>query len=436
MKSLGRSTKAYLPLSLVITLIGVQPAVFAGSALDPYAHIQAPESPIKKKQTSVPSVDVVTPSTYVTMPMGGDPSALNPKKPGMFSGLKNPVAGLKIPFTGGKSPAPSSQHSIASGTTTAPKKSGNGLMKKTSSMIGNGFKATGNTIAGGTAKMASVSTSLLPGGKPKKSEHKSEIASNNPGSLNEMYVNKAKSNMDKQKEANKEFKTANQTLPSSTKEILAGQVGQPKTASKKSLIPSVSMPFMKKKPHDETKVAESNNGSGFLQGTMDKKSGAHDLRASKQLATSDSVKDKSETPVVSSAAPAQTKKKGLIPGMPSLKLKTPQIAGIPFMGKKKEQKQHQGGTVASQEKQSPVAHQIPVSPGAEAKSNHSQSTFEPIASTDPFPDVKPTAVAQHPGSQPAKKGGLLKMPSMKMPKIGIPGFGGKKAPQPNKEEVL
>ncbi len=432
MKSLGRSTKAYIPLSLVITLIGVQPAVFAGSALDPYAHIQAPESPIKKKQTSVPAVDVVTPSTYVTMPMGGDPAALNPKKPGMFSGLKNPVAGLKIPFTGGKSQAPANQHSIASSAAPAPKKtekSGGGLMKKSASMIGNSFKATGNAVAGGTAKMASVSTSLIPGGKPKKSEHKSEIASSNPGSLNEMYVNKAKSNMDKQKEANKEFKTANQPLPSSTKEILAGQIGQPKVATKKSLIPSVSMPFKKKKPHDETKVAESNNGSGFLQGTMDKKSGAHDLRASKQLATSDSGK---ETPVVSSAAPAQ-KKKGLIPGMP--KFKAPQLAGIPFMGKKKEQKQ--GGFVAaSQEKQTSVAHQIPVSPGAEGKSNHTQSSFEPVASTDPFPDVKPTAIAQHPGSQPAKKGGLLKMPSMKMPKIGIPGFGGKKAPQPKKEEVL
>lgn len=423
MKSFGRNAKAYLPLSLIIALIGIQPAALAGSALDPYAHIQAPESPAKKKQTSVPAVDnVVTPSTYVTMPMGGDPSLLpQQKKPGMFSGLKNPVAAIPNPFKGGgdkKPKAPSYQTTVASDPAPAHKPANPGLMKKSASMISSGFKATG--------KMASASTSLIPGtGKGKKQAPKHDIANAPSGSLNEMYVNKAKSNMAKAKESEKEQKVANTKLPSSSKELLTGQTAEPqKVASKKRLIPSVSVPFMKKKPQQaETSVADSSTGSGFYQGAMDKKSG-NDLKPSQELATTSSAK---ETPVVASSHPAPAKKKGLIPGMP--KLKAPQLASIPFMGGKKKEEPKAAPAQISQQ------HQIPVSPAAVSKPSVAEKT--PYDPTDPYPDVKPTSIAQHPGSAPAKKGGLLKMPSVKMPKIGIPGLGGKKAPQQQKrEEVL
>lgn len=424
MKSLGRNAKAYLPLSLIIALIGLQPAALAGSALDPYAHIQAPESPAKKKQTSVPAVDnVVTPSTYVTMPMGGDPSLLpQQKKPGMFSGLKNPVAAIPNPFKGGgdkKPKSPSYQTTVASDPAPAHKPANPGLMKKSASMISSGFKATG--------KMASASTSLIPGaGKSKKQAPKHDIANAPSGSLNEMYVNKAKANMAKAKENDKEQKLANTKMPSNTKEIITGQnAAQTKVASKKHLIPSVSVPFMKKKPQvlKETSVAEANDGSGFYQGALDKKSG-NDLKPSQELATTSSAK---ETPVVASSHPAPAKKKGLIPGMP--KLKAPQLASIPFMGGKKKEEPKAAPAQISQQ------HQIPVSPAAVSKPSVAEKT--PYDPTDPYPDVKPTSIAQHPGSAPAKKGGLLKMPSVKMPKIGIPGLGGNKAPQQQKrEEVL
>lgn len=425
MKSFARNAKAYLPLSLVITLIGVQPAAFAGSALDPYAHIQAPESPAKKKLTNVPSVDNdATASTYVTMPMGGDTSLLpqQPKKPGMFSGLKNPVAGLPNPFKGSgekKPQAPSYQPSIASKPAPAQKQASPGLMKKSASMISSGFKATG--------KMASASTSFIPGsGKGKKQqEPKNNIADAPSGSLNEMYVNKAKSNIAKAKEIHKEQKVAEVKLPPSTKEMLGGQNGeQHKVASKKRLIPSMSVPFMKKKPHQETNLAETNSAGGFYQGAMDKKAG-HDLKPSQELATTSSAK---ETPVVASSSSAQPKKKGLMPGMP--KLKAPQLASIPFMGGKKKEAAKSAPTQVSQQ------HQIPVSPGAVSKPTVAEKA--PYDPTDPYPDVKPTSIAQHPGAAPpAKKGGMLKMPSVKMPKIGIPGFGGKKAqPQPKREELL
>lgn len=426
MKSFGRNAKAYLPLSLIIALIGVQPAAFAGSALDPYAHIQAPESPAKKKQTSVPAVDnVVTPSTYVTMPMGGDPNLLpQQKKPGMFSGLKNPVAAIPNPFKGGGDKKPKAQNyqsTVAADPSPANKPSSPGLMKKSASMISNSFKATG--------KMASASTSLIPGaGKGKKQAPKQDIAHSPSGSLNEMYVNKAKANMAKAKENEKEQKIANTKLPSSTKEMITGQsADQQKVASKKRLLPSVSVPFMKKKPQQqETNLAETNNGSGFYQGAMDKKSG-NDLKPSQELATTNSAK---ETPVVASSHSAPQKKKGLLPGMP--KLKAPQLASIPFMGGKKKDASKAAPTQVSQQ------HQIPVSPAAVSKPSVAEkpSVIDPA---DPYPDVKPTSIAQHPGhSTPAKKsGGLLKMPSVKMPKIGIPGLGGKKAPQQQKrEEVL
>ncbi len=424
MKSFGRNAKAYLPLSLVITLIGVQPAAIAGSALDPYAHIQAPESPAKKKQTNVPSVDnEATASTYVTMPMGGDTSLLPqpPKKPGMFSGLKNPVAGLPNPFKGSgeKKPQPQShQPSVASNPTPAHKPSSPGLMKKSASMLSSGFKATG--------KMASASASLIPGsgGKDKKQQApKNDIADAPSGSLNEMYVNKAKANIAKAKEIHKEQKVAESKLPPNTKDMLAGQSGAPqKIASKKRLIPSVSVPFMKKKPHQETNIAETNSAGGFYQGAMDKKVG-NDLKPSQQLATTSSAK---ETPVV--ASNAQPKKKGLLPGMP--KLKAPQLASIPFMGGKKKEVAKTAPTQISQQ------HQIPVSPGAVSKPTVAEKA--PYDPTDPYPDVKPTAIAQHPGAAPpVKKGGMLKMPAVKMPKMGIPGFGGKKAqPQTKREELL
>ncbi|MDX2105536.1 MAG: hypothetical protein SFY67_03955 [Candidatus Melainabacteria bacterium] len=428
MKSFGPNAKAYLPLSLVIALIGVQPAAFAGSALDPYAHIQAPESPAKKKQTSVPAVDnIVTPSTYVTMPMGGDPSLLpQQKKPGMFSGLKNPVAAIPNPFKGGgdkKPKAPSNQTTIVSQPAPAKKPSSPGLMQKSASMLSSSFKATG--------KMASASTSLIPGaGKGKKQAPKQDIANAPSGSLNEMYVNKAKANMAKAKENDKEQKVANTKMPSSTKDIITGQNGdKQKIASKKRLLPSVSVPFMKKKPEalKETSVAEANDGSGFYQGALDKKSGT-DLKPSQELATTNSAK---ETPVVASSKPVQQKKKGLIPGMP--KLKAPQLASIPFMGGKK--KEESKAAPAPTQSQISQQHQIPVSPAAVSKPSVAEKA--PFDPADPYPDVKPTSIAQHPGSAPAKKGGLLKMPSVKMPKIGIPGLGGKKAPQQQKrEEVL
>jgi len=417
MKFFGHNPKAYIPLSLVIALVGVQPAAFAGSALDPYAHIQAPESPSKSKQTSVPAVDnIVTPSTYVTMPMGGDP-ALMPqpaKKPGMFSGLKNPVAAIPNPFKGGgekKAKAPSYQSAVA---TQAPahKPSNPGLMKKSASMISSGFKA---------------STSLIPGaggGKDKKQAPKHEIAHASSSSLNEMYVNKAKSNISKANENRKEQKLAENKLPTSSKELISGQNGETKkVASKKHLLPSMSVPFMKKKKAapQETNVADAGNGSGFYDGAINKKAGG-DLKSNQELATTSSAKEK---PVVASSA--QPKKKGLIPGMP--KLKAPQLASIPFMGGKKKDEAKPVTQVSQQ-------HQIPVSPAAVSKPSLAEKA--PFDPTDPYPDVKPTSIAQNAGSAPAKKGSLLKMPSVKMPKIGIPGLGlgGKKTPAPQKREEL
>lgn len=181
------ATKRFLPLSLALMLVGAMGPASANSVLDPYAHIQAPQPAAKKKAPEIPTVDnVVTPSTYVTMPMGD------------LSGEKKEVGGGGIlgtvlsPFssmgdlTGG---AGNAFKAAGQGMVSGTKKIGSGIAKG-ASVIGQGVKdASGKLVDSSQAvggKVASMGSELIPGaGK----------STPNRTALNDIYEGKAKEGM-------------------------------------------------------------------------------------------------------------------------------------------------------------------------------------------------------------------------------------------------
>ncbi len=166
------ATRRYLPISLALFLAASSTgSAYAGSVLDPYAHIKAPQSQAQKKKIEkeklsmpVAADEVEQPTTYVTMPMGNfseEPNAANKK-----TGILGKVAGMAAPFkTAGANVAKGSKK-IGTQIASGAKASGD-MAKKSATVIGTGFKSTGDKLKDSTDNVSSKIAN-----KPKKSPNK------------------------------------------------------------------------------------------------------------------------------------------------------------------------------------------------------------------------------------------------------------------------
>jgi len=154
---LMNSSRRYLPLSLGLLLAATTVGVAnAESPLDPYDHIKPPASaaPKRNRPVVVPQMDEIQEQskTYISMPMGpqGEEQA-NAQKKGILGKTMAGVSGIAAPFKAAG--AKSGQMLAASG----------GVMKKSGTKIGTGFRTAGDKVKDSTD---SVGTKIA--GKPKK----------------------------------------------------------------------------------------------------------------------------------------------------------------------------------------------------------------------------------------------------------------------------
>ncbi|MGD9680022.1 MAG: hypothetical protein AB7W16_02455 [Candidatus Obscuribacterales bacterium] len=299
------ATKRFLPLSLALMLVGAIGPASANSLLDPYAHIQAPQPAAKKKAPEVPAIDnVVTPQTYVTMPMG---DLSEEKKEGGGGGgiigtMLSPFSGMGD-LTGGAGNAfKAAGHGMVSGT----KMIGSGIAKGASA-LGQGVKdASGKIVDGSQAvggKVASMGSDLMPGGGK---------STPNRTALNDIYEGKAKEGMTDSTPASDKKQTV-AAAEKSNNRLAEAEIKVAGNKPKKGLFGLGG--------HKETAV-DAEHQSAFYQVSQE-----HNGKA---LKTSDENTDKK--PAIAAAPPKAEKKSHF--GLPSIKaVKMPAI-GIPGLKKK------------------------------------------------------------------------------------------------------
>lgn len=221
------STKRYLPLSLAFVLVCSVHDARANSSLDPYAHVKAPQG-AQKKSAPIPSVDsITTPSTYVTMPMGGQE---DPNKQGlvgtMMSTITAPHKSIK-----------KAGSSMVSGTKTA----GANLMKgskmigdgfaKSAGVIGQGIKSSSGKFVDGTQAVGSKIANAVPGGGDKTTPQRR--------SVNEIYQDRAAQELAKvdDKAAKKQMAAVLQDVKdkrNTTRQSYLSMKNKPKASSQKA----------------------------------------------------------------------------------------------------------------------------------------------------------------------------------------------------------
>ncbi len=178
------ATRRYLPISLALLVAASSTgSAYAGSVLDPYAHIKAPQSQAQKKKLekeklTIPVADEIEqPTTYVTMPMGNlseDPSAAADKK----TGILGKVAGMAAPFKAAGAGVAKGSKKLGGQIASGAKASG-GMAKKSATVIGSGIKSTGDKIKDSTDNVGNKVAN-----KPKQSPARS-------ATIDEMYAKDA-----------------------------------------------------------------------------------------------------------------------------------------------------------------------------------------------------------------------------------------------------
>ncbi len=166
-----KASRRSLPIVLSCLFAAATTSAIAGgsqSALDPYAHIQAPEGKKASKSALPASEDpnaVQSTATYVTMPFNDNQEAGGAKKglpgSGLLSGLTKPMKGFKNASSGLASGTKNAGGKMSEGMANSGKKmkeglaSTGGVFAKGAKAIGDGFKATGSKMKEGTQAMGS-----------------------------------------------------------------------------------------------------------------------------------------------------------------------------------------------------------------------------------------------------------------------------------------
>lgn len=166
-----KASRRSLPIVLSCLFAAATTSAIAGgsqSALDPYAHIQAPEGKKPAKSALPASEDpnaVQSTATYVTMPFDNNQDAGGAKKglpgSGLLSGLTKPMKGLKNASSGLASGTKNAGGKMSEGMASSGKKmkeglaSTGGVFAKGAKAIGDGFKATGSKMKEGTQAVGS-----------------------------------------------------------------------------------------------------------------------------------------------------------------------------------------------------------------------------------------------------------------------------------------
>lgn len=324
------ASRRYLPLSLMLLLAASVGSANAGSILDPYSHIKAPQGTNEKRKKAAPAVveqadDMDGSQTWVKMVKMDDPAAEAEKqKQGGGSGILGKTTGIFKAAGNG----------VAKGVSGSAK-----AAKKSTSLIGGGVKSTGDKIKDSTDAVSNKIAS-----KPPKEKKEKKQSAHRTASVDDWYVNEAKNALSQNKDQGKganDLVKRDPTKGAGTQTAYMEQKGGKKISLKLN-------PFNKfKKPNDKNNnQVEIRPASGFADGAAnpDEEVLAEMQREkAAKLAAKEKREDNEKfTPIVATpevekktdtvAAKTESKKKSkfsIVKAMPS----------IPSFGKKKQKPQ-------------------------------------------------------------------------------------------------
>ncbi len=437
--------KRFVPLSLVFFLAATTGGAKAGTSLDPYSYIKAPAgtAPAKKKVAPAAAAPQAEDETelkqYVTVKFA-DKDAEEMKKKGligkMMPGKMPGVGSITAPFA-----------KIGGGIANGAKASGN-FAKKGATVVGTGFKSTGDKLKDSTHAVTKVA----------HKQDKKQTA--NQASLEDIYIREAKRNI-----AQADPKKA-QTIVKKGSNLESSQEAFLPPAKSGGMKLGMLNPFNLAKGK---KAPPPRPASGFLDGALNK-GGEVDVankpgkEAKKQIAAKPAAAaaDKNaidqaagvpenEKIVQEPTAKADVKtKKSKFPTLHVAKFK-PSMPSLPHLRKGKKDKTQtnslmanepkSGFTAAAQEKKSEEMGLEPVASGKAAPADDFDSSIASFPTGDKEIDsAKPKGSATAGGaiaSKPAKKsrlGGLTGMTSaMKFPKLSLRKKPATKAPVPERQ---
>jgi len=339
----------------------------AGSFLDPYSHIAAPQGTAPKTRNSqkepriVPQVDEVEQATtYVAMPMGHlAEDGQNKKKKEGGGGILSKTTGI---FAGVGNGVAKSGKMFANGAGAA-----GGLAKKSGTLIGTGVKSTGDKIKDSKDAVSDKIASNKPASK--KAAKTEKQSPNRTASVDDWYTKEAANTLAHNKDNGKRAGELVKRDPTKHAGIETAYLGQ--KGGKKAGLGSKLNPFNKlsKKTNDkDNNQVEIRPASGFADGAANpdeevlaamQREKAAKLAAKQSLESGDKEKF---TPIVATpepekntskvAAKTESKKKSkfnivkAMPGLPSFgkkqKSQPTSIATAPKKDKKDKQTEVKG----------------------------------------------------------------------------------------------
>ncbi len=316
-----KPSRRYLPLSTAILLIATTGSAFAGSALDPYAHIAGPKQETKKQkdEDDAPVIDKVSkPTTYVTSPMGdlSEGKQLSPKH------VKN---GGNKDDGGGIMGAVLSPFNSASKTFKSGAKASGGAFK----VLGKGFKSTTGAIVDGTQSVGNKVASSV----PKRGQ---SSAGKSSAGVEDMYMDRATKTIEGLADADSVKKIVNQD-PKKAKPGTKTAFLPPAKRGWKSKVPNPLGSMKKLTPPLLSRKSKNNDPvtpSGFYEGAEEAQIAKNHPEQAAPLPTQDK-KQKKTTLASSNGSPEDKKSRfgiSLSNPLKNVSLKKPSMPG--FLGGK------------------------------------------------------------------------------------------------------